>query len=144
MDLNKVILCGRFVRDVEVAYLPSGTAIGKFTLAVNRRTKKGDEYVDEPVFIDCALFGKIVDSLKQYMTKGKQVNVVGELKYDTWVNQEGQKQSKHSIVCEDIQLLGSSKQEGSQPPSQSNQAYNTQPSNNAQSYSTVGFDDFPF
>lgn len=125
MDLNKVILCGRLTKDIEVKYLQNGTALGNFSLAVNRRVKKNEQWIDEAMFIECAMFGKLVESLQQYLVKGKQVNIVGELKQDRWQDQQGVNHSKHSIVVEDIQMLGSkdSNQQGFSHP----QGYQQQP-----------------
>lgn len=142
MDLNKVILCGRLTKDVDVKYLSNGTAIGNFSLAVNRKVKKDEQWVDEPVFIECAMFGKLVESIKSYMTKGKQLNVVGELKQDRWEDQQGGKHSKHSVVVNDVQLLGGLERADTQQQTQ-----NYQPKIAPQatvSYQQNGFDDIPF
>ena len=56
MDLNKVILCGRLTKDIEVKYLQNGTAVGNFSLAVNRRVKKNEQWIDEANFFDVSPF----------------------------------------------------------------------------------------
>lgn len=110
-DINKVILVGRLPKDMELSYTQSSSAIGKFSLAVGRRYKKGESVVDESFFFDCTLFGKSAEALKQYLRKGKQVAVEGSLKQDRW-EKDGQKHSRVSIICSSVQLLGG-KQEGS-------------------------------
>ena len=104
-DTNVTVLTGRLTKDIEVSYTQGGTAIGKLSLAVNRSVKKGDQWVDEVSFFDVTVFGKMAESLKQYLTKGKQVAVTGVLKQDRW-EKDGQKFSKVSILASSVQLLG--------------------------------------
>lgn len=106
-DLNSVFLIGRLTRDVEVAYLQTGTAIGKFSLAVNRSVKKNGQWTDEVNFFDVACFGKTAENLKPYLLKGKMIGVQGSLKQDRW-EKDGQHFSRVSVVAENIQLCGSS------------------------------------
>jgi single-strand DNA-binding protein len=107
MDINHVIEIGRLTRDAEVSYTPGGMAVGKISIAVNRRVKKGQEWVDEANYFDVSVFGKQAEGLKPYLTKGKQVCVDGYLKQDRWQDQQtGQNRSAVKIVANDIQLLG--------------------------------------
>lgn len=107
MDINHVIEIGHLTRDAEVTYTPSGMAVGKFSIAVNRRVKKGQEWVDEANYFDVSIFGKQAENLKTYLTKGKQIAVDGFLHQDRWEDQQtGQKRSAVKIVATNIQLLG--------------------------------------
>jgi len=74
-------------------------------LAVNRRRKQGDQWVDEANFFDITLFGKRGESLSQYLQKGQQIAVEGQLKQDRW-EQDGMKRSKVLVEASNIQLLG--------------------------------------
>ena len=49
-DVNKVILMGNVTRDPDLRYTPSSAAVISFSIATNRRYKKGEEWVDEPAF----------------------------------------------------------------------------------------------
>ena len=111
MDLNSVILIGRLTRDAELKTLPSGTAISKMSIAVNYRKKNGQQWQDEANFFDVTLFGKQAESLNQYLLKGKQIAVIGELRQERW-QQNGVNQSKVGIVAQSIQLLGGDRQTG--------------------------------
>ena len=105
-DINEVILVGRLVRDIEVGYSKtSNFPIGKFSIAINRRRKNGDNWVDEANYFDVTLMGTIAEKLKPYMTKGKQVGVEGNLVQDRW-EKDGQKFSKVSIMANNVMLLG--------------------------------------
>ena len=105
-DLNCVFIVGRLTRDMELKYTSGGMAIGKFSLAVNRKKKSGEQWVDEASFFDVACFGKTAENLSQYMTKGKQVGVDGSLRQDRWTDESGNTRSRVVINADNIQLLG--------------------------------------
>jgi single-strand DNA-binding protein len=104
-DVNHVVLIGRLTRDAELKYSSGGAAICRFSLAINRRKKQGDDWVDEANFFDIVLFGKSGESINQYLVKGKQVAVEGELHQNRW-EQDGQSRSKVEIYASNVQLLG--------------------------------------
>ena len=104
-DINRVTLVGRLVRDAEVRVTQGGMQITKFGLAINRRRKQGDEWVDEANFFDVVIFGRMGEAVSRYLTKGKQVGVDGELVQNRW-EQDGQTRSKVEVVCNNLQLLG--------------------------------------
>ncbi len=104
-DLNNVSLIGRLTRDAEVKYTSANYPVTSFGLAVNRSVKKGDKWQDEASFFDVTVFGKTGERLQQYLKKGKQIAVIGELKQERW-QQDGQNRSKVIIVANDLYLLG--------------------------------------
>jgi single-strand DNA-binding protein len=104
-DLNHVVLIGRLTRDAELKYTPNGQAVCKFSIAVNRRRKNGDQWIDEANFFDIVVWGRLGETLIQYLIKGKLVGVDGELRQDRW-EQDGQNRSKFEIVANNLQLLG--------------------------------------
>lgn len=104
-DINVVTLVGRLTRDSELKYTNSGTAVCKFSLAVNRKKRSGDQWTDEVSYFDVVLWGKQGEALQQYLSKGKQVAVSGELRQNRW-EQDGQSRSKVEIIANNLQLLG--------------------------------------
>ena len=104
-DINKVMLVGRLTRDAELQYTNSGYALCKFSIAVNRRKKQGEEWVDEVNYFDINIWGRRGESLNSYLTKGAQVAIEGHLKQDRW-EKDGIKRSKVTIEADNIQLLG--------------------------------------
>jgi single-strand DNA-binding protein len=106
---NKVILVGNLTRDVELRYLPSGTAVAKFGIATNRTYKDTvtGENKQEVMFIDITVFGRSAQIAHQYLRKGRRVLVEGRLVLDQWVDSTGQKRSKHSVVAEKVQFMDS-------------------------------------
>jgi single-strand DNA-binding protein len=105
-DINRVVLVGRLTRDAELKYTANGQAVCKFSIAVNRRKKSGDQWVDEANFFDVVLWGRQGEALNQYLTKGSRVGVDGELRQDRWEQQDGQSRSRVEIVAANLQLLG--------------------------------------
>ena len=104
-DINHVTIVGRLTRDAEISYLPSGVAVAKISIAVNRSRKNGDQWVEEVSYFDSAIFGKAAENLKPYLSKGKKIGLEGHLKQDRW-EKDGQKFSKISIIADNVQLLG--------------------------------------
>ena len=111
-DINHVVVVGRLTRDAELKYTASGQAVCKFSVAVNRRRKNGEQWEDEANYFDIVLWGRQGEALNQYLLKGKSVGVDGELRQDRW-QQDGQNRSKIEIVANNIQLLGGSPGQGS-------------------------------
>lgn len=107
-DVNHVILIGRLTRDAELKYTSGGMAVCKFAIAVNKRRKQGEEWIEEANFFDIVLWGKSGEGLNQYLVKGKQVAVEGELHQNRW-EQDGQARSKVEINANNVQLLGGDK-----------------------------------
>ena len=119
--LNKVILIGNTVRPIELRYLPSGSAVAKTGLAVNRtwKDKNTGEKKDETMFIDIVIYGKIAEIAHQYLLKGKKVLVEGRLVLEQWTdNQSGQKRSKHVLSVESLQFLDSKSADTEPQPEQ--------------------------
>lgn len=107
-DLNKVMIIGRIVRDLDektFGYVGNGTARASVSIAVNRGVKKGDQWEEEASYFDVTIWGKMAENLKPYLVKGTQIGVEGFLKQDRW-EKDGKKNSRIAIVAENIQLLG--------------------------------------
>jgi single-strand DNA-binding protein len=104
-SLNTVVLMGNLTRDPEVRYTPSGTPVATLGLAVNNRVKQGDEWKDDPCFIDVVVFGKQAESCGEYLSKGQPVLIEGRLRYRSWEGQDGQKRSKHEVTAFRVQFM---------------------------------------
>ena len=104
-DINHVVLVGRLTRNAELKYTNSGAAVSKFSVAINQRRKKDDQWTDEAHFFDIVLWGKSAESLNPYLVKGKQVGLEGQLRQNRW-EQEGQSRSKVEIFATNVMLLG--------------------------------------
>lgn len=102
--MNKIIISGRLVRDAELSYIAS-TATPKisFTLAVERNYQK-DKNNKKVDFINCEQLGKHVENLCQYVTKGKQILVEGELNIDNY-EKDGEKRSFTKVKVDRLEFL---------------------------------------
>lgn len=123
-DINSVTIVGRITRDLDdKTYRVSagGVACANISLAVNKSVKKDNQWTDEASFIDVVIFGKTAENLKQYLTKGTQVGILGYLKQDRWQDKEGHNRSSISVVANTVQLLGGKRDSGNNTqPQQSN------------------------
>jgi len=112
-SLNKVFMIGNLTRDPELRYVPSGTPVATFGLAVNRTfITQNKEKKDEVCFVRVVVFGKQAESCSQYLIKGRPVFIEGRLQYRSW-EQDGQKRSSLDIVADRVQFLGFPSKQGS-------------------------------
>lgn len=126
-DINNIVIVGNLVRDCELKYMQTGTAIGNISIACNRSKKQADgTYTSEVSYFDVVLFGKTAENLKQYLTKGKKVAVQGFLKQDRWTDQQGNNRSRVSIIAENLELLGGGQGENNGGYQQSQPAFGAQ------------------
>lgn len=102
---NKVILVGNLTRDIELRYSQGGMAIANAGLATSRKFTVNGEKKEEVCFVDITFFARSAEIANQYLRKGSKILVEGRLNFDQWVDQNGQKRSKHSVVVETMQML---------------------------------------
>lgn len=118
--MNKVILMGRLTRDPEVRYSAgeSGTAIARYTLAVDRRFKRDGEATAD--FISCVSFGRTAEFAEKYFRQGLKIIVSGRIQTGSYTNRDGQKVYTTEVVVEEQEFAegkNSSQQgAGQQPP----------------------------
>lgn len=117
---NKIILVGNLTRDIELRYSQSGMGIANTAIATSRKFTSSGEKKEEVCFVDITFFAKSAEIANQYLRKGSKILVEGRLNFDQWVDQNGQKRSKHSVVVETMQMLDSKgdNQGGGQPQQQ--------------------------
>ena len=138
---NKIILVGNLTRDVELKYAQSGTGIATTAIATSRKFTVNGEKKEEVCFVDITFFARSAEVANQYLHKGSKILVEGRLNFDQWVDQNGQKRSKHSVVVESMQMLDSKNDnqqsgqaqqpyqpQGQQPHAQQAPQYNQAPS----------------
>jgi len=116
-SFNKVLLMGNLTRDPELRYIPSGTAVAKFGLAVNRDyvDRQSGDKKESVCFVDITVWGKQAETCNQYLTKGRPVFIEGRLEFSSWETKEGDKRTKLEVVAERVQFLGGRKVEGGDP-----------------------------
>ena len=100
--MNKVMLIGRLTKDPELNFAAnSGTAVGRFTIAVTRQFKK-----EETDFINCIAFGKTGEIIAQYLTKGSPIAVTGNIRTGSYDAKDGTKRYTTDVVVESFDFIG--------------------------------------
>ena len=100
--MNKVVLMGRLTKDPELRFTAvSGTAVSRFTVAVDR--KKKDDGAD---FINCVAFGKTAETISQYLVKGRQILIEGNIRTGSYENDEGKKIYTTNVNVERFEFIG--------------------------------------
>lgn len=106
-EFNKVILLGRLTKDPELRYTPSGSAVAQLRMAVNYTYRTKEEKKEEVLFIDVSVFGRSAETLKQYMSKGREILVEGRLQQNDWTDKNsGQKRTSYRVVADRFQFIG--------------------------------------
>lgn len=114
--MNKVELIGRLTRDPDIRYAQNGTQIARYTLAVDRRGKKG-----ECDFISCIAFQKGAEFAEKYLRKGMKLAIVGHIQTGSYTNKDGQKIYTTDVVLEDQEFV--EKKEDSTPAKQTDDGF---------------------
>ena len=88
--MNSVQLVGRLTREVDLRFTSSGTAVGTFTLAVNRSftNQQGEREAD---FIRCVIWRKAAENFANFTRKGSLVGVEGRIQVRNYENQQGER-----------------------------------------------------
>ncbi|MCK8628153.1 single-stranded DNA-binding protein [Fructobacillus cardui] len=142
--INRVVLIGRMTKDVELRYTQSGTAVGSFTLAVNRAFKNnnGEREAD---FINAVIWRKPAENFANFTGKGAQVAIEGRLQTRNYENNQGQRVYVTEVVVDNFSLLESKAEadrrraeNGSSQPAQQSSV----PFNNTEV--DISDDDIPF
>jgi single-strand DNA-binding protein len=104
--INRVILVGRLARDPELRYLPNGTPVCTFTLAVNRpfTNQQGEREAD---FIQCVAWRKAAENVANFLQKGNLAGVDGRLQTRSYEGQDGKRVYVTEVVADSVQFLES-------------------------------------
>ena len=114
-NFNKVLLIGNLTRDPELRYIPSGSAVATFTVAVNRVYKdQSGEKKEQTSFIRVVVWGRRAEVCGEYLSKGSPVFVEGRLQSRDWQTQDGQKRNTVEVIADNIQFLRGANSKGAQ------------------------------
>lgn len=104
--MNNINIIGTMVRDLELRYLPSGTAVGSFAIAVNQDYKNQQgQKVEKTSFFDVKVVGKQSETINQYFHKGSRIGITGSLEQETWSAQDGTNRSRVIIKLENFSFI---------------------------------------
>ena len=114
MSLNVWTFTGNLGRDASQKYLPNGVSVVEFSPAVEEGF--GDNKAT--LWPRCAMFGDRGAKVVQYLTKGQQVAVSGEIKLREWTNKDGETKTSLEVRVNDLQLIGKRDSGGDREPQQ--------------------------
>ena len=145
--INKVILVGNLGNDPEIRYLPGGGAVATLTVATSEswRDKATGEQREKTEWHRIALFGKLAEVAGEYLKKGSQVYIEGQLETRKWQDQSGQDRYTTQVVVKgfngSMQMLGGKRDQAwgqpqqpssnsqENPPAKSHDQYQYPPNN---------------
>jgi len=105
--LNKIMLIGNLGRDPEMSYTPDGTAVTKFTLAVNRRTKDRDtgERRDETTWFNIVAWRQLAETCSSFLHKGSKVYIEGRMTSRKYTDKDGIERTVWDVVANEMEML---------------------------------------
>jgi single-strand DNA-binding protein len=103
MYYNRIILVGRLTRDPELRATPDGISVVRFTLAVDRGMRAGEERQTD--FFDIVAFRQLADNVANYVTKGRLVLVEGRLHTRRYTDREGNPRKAYEVVADNVRFL---------------------------------------
>lgn len=124
---NKTILVGNLTRDIELRYLPTGSALAKTAIATSYKYKaQNGEQKEEVCFLDLTFFGRPAEIANQFLRKGSKVLAEGRLILEQWSAQDGTSRSKHSLRVDEMKMLDSRPQQSQNQGSYPEHQYTTE------------------
>lgn len=101
---NTIVVSGNLTSDPELKFTASGKQLVNFTIANNRRYKKGDDWEEAVAFLNCVLWGEPAEYFSASCQKGDRVVVQGRIDQDTWETEDGSKRSALKINVEEVSV----------------------------------------
>jgi single-strand DNA-binding protein len=105
--LNKIMLIGNLGGDPEMSYTPGGSAITKFTLAVNRRSKdrQTGENREETTWFRVVAWERLAETCNQYLHKGSRVFVEGRMTSHKYTDKDGIERTAWEVTLNNMEML---------------------------------------
>ena len=116
-SVNKVILLGHLGADPEVRYTQGGTAVANLRIATNEsyNDKNSGERIEKTEWHRVVAWGKLAEIVGQYLTKGRQVYVEGQLQTRQWQDKDGNTRYSTEVRASDLVMLGGDRRGGAGP-----------------------------
>jgi single-strand DNA-binding protein len=153
--MNSVVLIGRLARDPDLKFLPSGMAVTRISLAVDKELfgdkkqeaiNKGNPTAD---FISVTVFGKQAESCANYLAKGSMCAVNGRINTGSYTTQSGEKRYTTDVIANRIEFIGSKQSSSSstlpgKPTNSDSNFFDNFPDDDNDIFQPVDEDDIPF
>lgn len=118
LNLNKVIIGGRLTSDPELKTTQSGLSVVSFSVAVNRKTKQGEDQKAD--FFNVTAWRQTAEFVSRYFHKGSSICIVGVLQNSSWTDQNNQKHYRTDIVADEVMFVDSKSDGGQAAPTFTN------------------------
>ena len=106
VDLNKVLLTGTLVQDLELRFTPTGAKTANLRVAIHRKYKnKAQEVKEETEFITVVVWEILAENCVKYLKKGSRVLVEGRLQTREFTDKNQQQRTVIEIKAEDVEFL---------------------------------------
>lgn len=103
MATNTVTIIGNLVEDPELRFTPSGVAMAKVRVAVNRRWRdRNDQWQEETSFFGGTVWRDMAENVAESLQKGARVMVTGSLEQRSWETADGDKRSVVEIRIDEV------------------------------------------
>jgi len=104
--MNKIMLIGNLGKDPEMNYTPSGIALTKFTMAVNRITKSNTgEREKETEWFNIIVWRQLAETCNTYLHKGDKVYIEGRLQQRKYTDKNGIERWMTEVIATDMEML---------------------------------------
>lgn len=104
--MNKIMLIGNLGKDPDMSYTNDGTAVTKFSLAVNRRTRSATgEWQEETEWFNIVAWRQLAERCNTYLRKGSKVFIEGRLQQRKYVDREGTQRISVEVIMNDMEML---------------------------------------
>lgn len=143
--MNKIILMGRIVNDLELKTTPAGVSVCSFRIAVDRNyQKKGEERVTD--FFNVTAWRNTAEFIYKYFGKGRLILIEGELQTRQYTDKNGNQATWYEVIVDSVHFTGEKKGDGGQVPvSAPTPSESASYSSNGAVVQTVAADDdYPF
>ena len=106
--VNKVIIVGRLGADPELKYTSTGTAVARFNVATSEQwtDKNSGEKQERTEWHRVVVWAKLAELCGQYLKKGRQIYIEGQLQTRSWDDKEGKKRYTTEVRAQTVQFLG--------------------------------------
>ena len=103
MAFNRVIMVGNLTADPELKVTPNGVSVTRFTIAVNRRARSGEQTQTD--FFNVVAWRHTAEFVNRFFSKGKPILVSGTLQNNNWTDNEGVKHYTVEIVADEVTFV---------------------------------------
>ena len=117
--MNLCVLHGRMARNAEMRTSQAGKAFARFTVAVDRAAKNGEERAAD--FISCVAFGRTAEMIERYFPKGKEILLEGHIQTGSYEAKDGTKRYTVDVLVDRVEFCGSKGDGGRQEKQESGQ-----------------------